>query len=255
MEKENNNQIYKKIIEKIEKGEIKMRPKIYFLTKAFFFFVGIIFLFMLVMFLASLAIFILRANNMFFLAGFGFSGFMIVFKSFPWYLVLLIALLIFLIEIMGKKFPLVYKKPLIYSFFGVVLFVIVGSVMLDASFMHRRFFEMAQRKELPIGEGMYNNFGRIAMDGIYEGTLLEKDEKELKIETWEGEVLTIEINSDTKIMRGGEELKINDKIVVLGREENKRIIALGIHKIDGYLRDIKPQKMMNRNPFPDTKPF
>jgi hypothetical protein len=156
---------------------------------------------------------------------------------------------------MGKKFPLIYKKPLIYSFFGVVLFVIVGSVLLDASFMHRHFFEMAQRKELPVGGEMYNNFGSIVMDGKYEGTLLEKAEKEIKMETWGGEFLVIEINEKTKMKRRGEELKVDDEIVVLGRKENERIIAIGIHKIDEYLKGIRPRKGMNEKPPLMQKPF
>ncbi len=234
MKKENNeNSIKEKVILKIEKGEVKMRSRRYFFLKTTLV-VGLIFLLSLsVLYLGSLIIFVFRANDIMLFSGMGFQGIRAVLWAFPWYLIILIVTLIVLAEVMAKEFPFVYRRPLMYSFLGIVVLVALGSFMVEAMSVHRTFFDMAKEERLPVMGGMYKHLGGIDIDNAYFGVLLEKDGNTWKMELESGETVLLEITRRTKGIRMLDEIKEGSGIVVIGEREGDVVEVLGFRRING----------------------
>src|SRR3989339_1207086 len=109
--KTDNSRLSKKVLDKVQRGEVKMKPKTYFVSRT----VGVIFLALLtaflVLFLASFIFFNLRASGAWFLPQFGFSTIGIFFKSLPWLLILIALILIVVLEILVKRFSFAYRRP------------------------------------------------------------------------------------------------------------------------------------------------
>ena len=240
MKKENGkNSIKEEVISKIEKGDVEMRTKRYFFLRTTLV-VGLIFLLSLfVLYLGSLIIFVFRANDIMLFSGMGFHGIRVILWSFPWYLIILIVALIVLVEVMAKEFSFVYRRPLMYSFLGIVVLVALGSFMIEAMSVHRTFFDMAKEERLPVMGGMYKHLGGIDIDNAYFGVLLEKDGNTWKMELESGETVLLEITRNTKGLRMLEEIKEGSKIVVIGEREGDVVEVLGFRRINGRGRGIE----------------
>ncbi len=229
MKKENKKSIKDKIISKINNEEIKMKPKSYFIMRTVFFIGLVLSLFLLVFFLGSLIIFVLKVNNLFILPGFGFHGIRIIINSFPWYLLFLLVFLIILIEIIGKNFYLVYKKPLIYSLLIIVIIIVSGIFFLDNLSLHK---SLARRNNLPIMRNMYQRLSNLDLDDYYLGKVLYKNNNQWTVELEQGEIVDIIINQRIKGFRFLDEIKENDIIIIVGDKQNNIIDVSGIKKIN-----------------------
>ncbi len=238
MKKENNkNLISKKIISKIKKGEVKMKPRFYFLIKSLLV-IGILFLFFLfVIFFVSLIIFVFQKNNFFVLLGMGNFGLRAFILHFPWYLLLIAFILIIVIETVSKKFKFIYRKPLIYSFLFIIIFTFIGSIFVNNVSLHKYLLKMAEEDRLPIGGRMYRNIGDIEMENIYFGKLLEKKEDYWIMEFDDGEIVKLEITEKTRGHRFFPEIEMGSDVVVIGEKDNSVVNVLRFKKMNGYRRN------------------
>ncbi len=229
--------ITKEVLLKIEKGEVKMRSKYIFILKTILI-VGLIALFSLfILYLGSLMVFVFKINDMDIFSGMGIQGIKIILNTFPWYLVFLMFLLVFLVEILAKKFSLVYRKPLLYSFVIIVMLMVVGSVFVDATSIHHSFFDLAEEERLPRAMGgMYRYLGNLEMENVHFGTLLDKSKESWLLEIKEGEVVYLNISQRTKGRRKFEEIEEGSEIIVIGERVGKKIEVLGFRGINGRSR-------------------
>ncbi|MEA3344458.1 MAG: hypothetical protein U9Q16_02140, partial [Patescibacteria group bacterium] len=120
----------KEITDKIKVNEIKMRPKIYFILKSILIVLIILFFAFFALYLISFIVFSLKATGVWFLPKFGFGGIFIFFKSLPWLLILIAAILIIILELFVKRFSFAYRKPLIYSISGIIILNLLGSFVI-----------------------------------------------------------------------------------------------------------------------------
>ena len=74
-------------LEKITSGEIKMRPKTYFVLKAILIVLGIVFAVCFSLYIISFILFSLRSTGVLYLPGFGFPGIKAFFVMLPWILI------------------------------------------------------------------------------------------------------------------------------------------------------------------------
>lgn len=234
MKKENNKKTIKEeVVSKIKKGEVKMKSRSFFILKTVLTFGLIVLLSLLVLYLGSLIVFVFRANDMMLFSGMGFQGIRIVLLSFPWYLFVLVVILIVFVEIIAKNFSFVYRRPLIYSFIGIVFLVALGSLMVEAMSVHDSFFDMAKEERLPVAGGMYKHLGRLDMDSAYFGTLLDKDGTVWTMELDSGEEVILEITTITRGFRILNELKEGSTVVVIGDREGDIINVMSFKRING----------------------
>lgn len=237
MKKENNkNLIIEKVISKIEKGELKMKPRVYFIVKTTLIIGLLILAFLFVLYFGSLVIFVLRINDIFLFHGMGFQTIRNILLSFPWYLVLLVFILIILIEIISKKFKFIYRKPFILSLFVILILVITSSFLIEKSSLHSSFFRLAEQERLPLAGRMYRDLGNLEIENVYFGTILEKKDDLWLMKLDSGETVNLKITEKTRGRRIFSEIKEGDKVIVIGEMEEGLIDVISFKKIEKRFR-------------------
>ena len=234
------NLITDKVLNKIKSGEVKMKPKIYFILRTILFILGALVLVFFIIYFISFIIFSLRASGVLFLPKFGLPGMKILFSSLPWLLILMTVILIMLLEIFAKKFTFVYRRPIVYSLLIIIMIVFMGSILIDKTPLHLNLFHRAQERHLP-GIGMvYRDFGAPRIGNLHYGVVSEITDNGFRIKTSRSEVLSIVIIPKTRIILKTD-IKQGDAIVVLGKQSNGAVQALNIYKVKKDINLFKPR--------------
>ncbi len=233
MKKENSkNPITEKVVSKIERGELKMKSRAYFVAKSFLV-IGLLVLFsLLLLYLGSLIVFVLRVNDILLFHGIGFYAIRSILLSFPWYLVFLIFVLILLIGVIGRKFQFVYRRPLIVSLIAILVMVIVSSVLIERSSLHYSFFRLAEQQRLPVAGGMYRNLGNIDIDNAHFGVILEKQNDLWVMELDSGERAKLKVTEKTKGKRLYSQIEEGEKVLVIGEMDEGVIDVINFKTIE-----------------------
>jgi len=246
MKKENSgNSITEKVVSRIERGELKMKPRAYFIAKSFLV-IGLLSLFfLLLLYFASLVVFVLRINDIFLFRGIGFYAIRNVLISFPWYLALLIFVLILLVGVIGRKFQFVYRRPFIVSLLVISVVVIASSFLVEKSSLHYSFFRLAEQERLPVAGRMYRDLGNLDINDAYFGVLLEKENDQWKMELDSGEKVDLKITEKTRGRRLYLQIEEGEKILVIGEMEDGVIDVISFRTIERRFRHSK-QKLNER---------
>ncbi len=237
MKKENSeNSITEKVVSKIEKGELKMKPRAYFVAKSFLVIGLLVLASLLLLYFGSLIVFVLRVNNILLFHGMGFQAIRSILLSFPWYLVFLIFILIILIEIIGRRFRFVYRKPLIISLLTILLIVTISSFLIESSSLHHSFYRLAEQERLPLAGRMYRELGHLDIDDAYFGIVLKKDNDFWTMELDSGEIVSLKITEKTRGRRVFLEIEKGEKVIVVGELEEGVIDVVSFKKIERRFR-------------------
>ena len=258
MKKDNKkSKLHEQVLQKIKDDNIRMKPKINFMLRSILFAGGIILAFGMTLYIVSFIIFVLRLNGILTLPGFGFRGYSALLLSLPWLLILLSALLVAVLELLGRHFSFVYRRPLLYSVFGIILFVIISSVAVAGTSAHHRMWDFTAEHRVPFGSSFYERYGggeRPFRAGTI-GTIVEIKDSELVIEDAKGESLLISTSTKTRFPRK-ETLIVGDRIIILGEREGSAIEAFGIRKIDSLKDGFHPFNFhKNKGPLRSLRPF
>ena len=135
-----NNNLARKIMAKINKGEIKSKPRAYFVWKNIAYLLINIAIFAVAVFLASFFAFALR------LAGVSMILFAVV-----------IAILTFLgLNIfLTKNLPAFYAKPLVFNLILFLLFTGLLSAVILQTPLHSKVLEYTQTNDIPFISPLY----------------------------------------------------------------------------------------------------
>jgi hypothetical protein len=219
------------VLDKIKKGEVKMRPKAHFVLKTILALSGAIILALFVLYLISFIAFALRAGGMGSLPGFGSRGLSSLLVSIPWLLILIAALLIVALEILVRRFAFSYRRPILYSVLTIIFLVFMGSFIINKTYLHPSLFQRAQEGRLPVAGEFYRDFGMPKSRDMHRGIVSGITDDGFYLKTPEGETLTVVIASETRFPMGVG-IKEGDAVMVLGGRDNNTIQAFGISKIN-----------------------
>ena len=240
----------KKVLDKVESDQIKMRPKIYFILRIVLVALITLFVALFVLYLVSFIIFNLRASGVWFLPGFGFPAMGIFFISLPWFLILIALILIVVLELLVKHFRFTYCRPILYSISGIIIFTLLGSFAISKTHLHPDLFWKAREGKLSVVGGFYRGFAASKLSDVHCGMVSDTTDNSFSLETAKGEILTIVISSTTRCQLGcqlGKEIKKNDEVVVLGKRDNGTVEAFGVRKVDDRLNIFqrRPHRFMH----------
>jgi len=219
------------VLGKIKSREVKMRPQYYFVLKTALVILSIFFVALFVLYLVSLIAFILRASGIWFLPGLGFSGMKVFLTSLPWVLILIAVASIVVLEMFAKRFTFVYRRPIFYSIFIIIIFVILGSFIIEKTRFHSDLFWKAKENSLPVAGKLYRDFDVNKFKEVHRGAILEITEDGFYLEKPDGQTLNIVITSDTKLLFK-KEIEKGNQAVVMGKECNGVIYALVVKKVN-----------------------
>lgn len=221
----------KRVLEAIRAGQVKMRPKWHFILKAILAALGGALLLIAVLYLTSFILFISRQTGVLFMPIFGVKGWHVFFASLPWLLIVLLLVFILVLEILVKRYSFAYRRPLLYSAVGIVLFTIAGGYIIAATSLHGRLFKSAERGELPFAGRFYREYGLRQVQNVHLGTISEITDNGFLIKGRRNDALRIIISAQTRFPLGTDFVK-DDTVVVFGERDGETVRALGVRKID-----------------------
>ena len=207
-----------------------MRPKWHFVLKAILIGVGIFIFVLFLLFIASLIIFILHDNGTWFVPAFGMRGIGRFFISIPWLLVLSAVVFIGILEVLVRKYSFAYRKPLLYSVIGIVLFVVIGGALVFSTRVHDQFSRFAREKQLPFAAPLYQEFRAQRPADVYPGTVKEITKDGFLVENKSNETFRVIVTHATRFPFGSE-IVAGDEVVVMGDFKDGVIYAFGVRKI------------------------
>jgi hypothetical protein len=229
-----NHTIHDKILNAINAGELKMRPRWYFIFRNTLFALGALLVILILLYMISFIIFILHRNGLWFVPVFGFQALGIFLFSLPWILILIALIFIFVLEILVKQYAFAYRRPLLYSALGAIGIVFVGGFVIAQSPLHHKFFVIARQGNLPFAGGFYRDFAEQRFKDIHPCTITEITQDGFKAEDNHDEMIEVIIGPETRFPYGTN-FSVQDRVLVIGPQEDQVIKAVGIRKIDNNI--------------------
>ncbi len=205
--------LVKKIREEIKQHNLRMKPKVYFLLKNILVFLFLFAFIFLVVFIASFVIFTIEKTNILNLYNYGWGGIKELFSIIPWILFVLILLLWLGIEIIAKKFALVYRRPLIVTFIVIVSLTFIIAFGFNKCSLHKRLFNKAKRAHIPLLVPFYNLYWTKYDYKVYLGEIVTIQNDYLKLSS-KGQKIEFYLRPNTKICG---ELKEGEKVIVFAK--------------------------------------
>ncbi len=233
------NSVLDNVLKKIETGEVKMKPRWYFVLRGILFLMLIIIGLLMTLYLVSFVLFVLHYTGVWFMPVFGIKGIKVYLLSIPWMLVVVGLFFIVLLEFMVKQYAFAYKRPLIYSLLGILVLILFGSFFVFRAGFHQDFFRRAYENKLLFASHMYRQFGLRKFRDIHRGIIKEIRDEGFIIENYLGENLLVIVSSETRLP-SGIIFDIGDNVVVLGERDDSVVKAFGVRKIGDELFFDKP---------------
>lgn len=147
--------IKEKILNYVNSNEVSIKPKWYFVFKLIFKIIVILIVFLVVIYFFSFFNLIVYEKSLMGLTNMRNLGFVF---TLPWLILLLLLILLIVLEFLIRKFSFVYKKPLIYSLFGLVFLVLIIGFALNRIDNQFNFARFGERPEMPILGPMHKYF-------------------------------------------------------------------------------------------------
>lgn len=231
MSKEKNERSIKNaVLRQIKSGKAAMRPKWHFVLKTILVSTGILIASFALLYLVSFIYFYLRQSGILFVPSFGPHGFGVFLLSLPWLLILVSIVFFITLEVLVKRYAFTYRKPLLYSLVGIIVFVAIGSFVLAHTHLHQGLFRHAEEGRLPIVGGLYRGYGMQKMEGVHAGMVSKITTDGFIMTNRRGDELKVVITAETKFPQNMD-LQEEDKVVVLGERDGDTIVAVGVRTI------------------------
>jgi len=199
-----------KIVEKAK--DLKMKTKAHFLLRSILSIISIVVFLILALFVISYIGFVLRINAFAYLFKLGWLGIGSFFLGFPWLLILLSLGFVILLYYSSKRFSLVYKKPVIYSFVVIMILVMVSGFVISKTGFHSK---------VPVMGSLYQS------KRVNKGVVLDVRGREVILKDFRGKQHKAIIASSTKRAKFDK----GDMIMIVGRKKDGVIQARGIVRI------------------------
>ncbi len=228
------NNIENDVLKKIECGEVKMKPKSYFIVKAGIL-VFITFLtFVATTILVSFLIFSLNYRGDLFLLSFGMKGIYKFILVFPWYLLLINAFLLIFLDYLIRRFRFGYNSPLVYLFLATLVFVTLFSFLINFTSFHLRLSNFLESRKIPFAGVFYNDLHVKYEDrGAIKGIVSLVTDDYIILRAFEGENNEIKIFAP-KNTKFSSFIVVGDEVYVAGETASgTEIVSYGVKKVKG----------------------
>lgn len=223
-----------RVIDAIKSGEVKMRPRWYFLAYNVLAGLTIIIILLIAVYLASFIIFVLHEDGAWFVPVFGLAGWWSLFNALPWVLIILSAGFIVTLAWLGRRYSSSYQWPLVYSLLGIFFLVSAAGFLFVKTSFSEQFFEDPLFRGIPFLSEYYPGTGMLSPNDIHRGAIIQIIPGGFLLEGGFGVTSTVIVGKGTDFPTGGPNggLELNDIIVVFGgRSPTGTIFAAGIEKL------------------------
>ncbi|HEY5221183.1 MAG TPA: hypothetical protein VIJ29_03535 [Candidatus Paceibacterota bacterium] len=178
------------IVNTIKSREIKMRSSAYFRWRSVFIVLAAILVFLVIIFVATFIIFALQQNGGFFATNFGPAGWEIFLFSLPWSFLLLSIVLILILWLLLRRYPIIYHQPFLYTLLTLIIVIALACFFLSASSIHGGIFRYVSKNQIPVVTGVYE-FETAPMSGVYRGQVVVLATSSFILENGLGQTSTV----------------------------------------------------------------
>ncbi|MDE1925326.1 MAG: hypothetical protein KGH79_04090 [Patescibacteria group bacterium] len=229
----NETDLKASVLQKIRKGEVSMRPRLYFIARlALAAFVAIAAL-ALAMFVLSFVFFSIHESGEQFLLGFGGRGVLTFITLFPWWSLLLTLALIFALDYVLRYFKFGYRIPMLEIVLGALAVVVAAGVLISATPLHSVLLSVADNNELPVLGPLYEDIHDSHEEqGIYRGVISSIQGNAVVIAHNDGDRDTDDGTSTIMLPPGFNvaTLYVGERLYVAGDKGEGGVNAYGIEK-------------------------
>jgi len=205
-------------LNKIQKGEVKMRSKLSVFTERLGIESSMILLFLGLIFFSGLVSLWFKTNSDLIFGEYGKYGLRSFIEAFPYLFVMIFIVFFILLSILLKKFDISYKKPFI-----IILSVILGLAMLFGLYSvntpyGKRFYQ---------GSGKYFRMGQMMKgNNFFFGKVVGQENNRMIILSEDNKEIAVTINNDTHFPYGKPSL--GDEVRCVGEWDGDNFNAYGI---------------------------
>jgi hypothetical protein len=215
------------LIEKIERGSLRQKPRWQFVLYAVLSIIGIVFLFGAALYIISFIALITREQSFIRLLGFGTRGFGVFIHEAPWILFFLLGCISIILYILIKRYAFVYSKPIVYRLIGLGIIICFISFCIFSIDTSMRFAKFGDAPRLPLLGTAHDHFRRAPNHEITKAKIIRIDENTLIVQADTPVLQTVRITPRTKIAPDVRIIE-NNYIVIFGPKRTDTIEAFGI---------------------------
>lgn len=142
--------IQENIIDSIKSGKVHMKPRWYFVLKFILHILLLVVVFFASIYLLSFIGLVLHEKELFNIFDLSPKGLKVLMSSIPWIIVMLSVCLFIVLYVLVKDYSFVYRKPLAYSFFGLIMFVVLVGFIIHVFDVNFKFARMGEDQRPPL---------------------------------------------------------------------------------------------------------
>ena len=165
-------QIQNGVLEKIRAGQVRMRPRAYFIARLTLTVLVAVLALVISTFVISFVFFSLHESGERFLLGFGNKGILTFLLLFPWASLLLDIVVLFVLEWLLQSFKFGYRISLLMIFLGIFACSTILGILVTLTPLHGALLNQADQGLLPVLGEMYESIRDSHADrGIFRGSI------------------------------------------------------------------------------------
>ena len=215
----NKSNVASDVMVKIKTGDVKMRPKYYFILGSAILGIGLGMLLVISIFTVSIISFHLRFHGSLDFLHFGSMGIRPFWANFPWIFVIVAVIAVAAGIKLVKRYDFSYKKSLVGIAIGIITLVLtIGGAVVKVVYEQPEFLPTPLKP-------LYDQ--KFVGDQWLTGEITQLDQGEIVVVTPDGESLDVRLTDQT-IMPMHKELSPGDWVRVVGENKAGYFEAVGI---------------------------
>lgn len=221
------NNIHNTILQKIEEGAIRQKPKWYFVMLTLGVVLGGITLLLILLYLVSFVALVFRERMFFEALSFGPSAVFAIMHTLPLLLLVLVITVFLLLHVLVRYFAFGYMKPVLVTFgsgFALTLFVFVLILVMDKD---SRIARIGEYEHIPGARAFHDQFrNRTPLMGV-RGTVTKVESDHITVRTaTDTDDVTVTVTADTRTDKST--YQVGDQIMVLAEKLEQSLHAVAI---------------------------
>lgn len=175
------NNIQKTILEKIQKGELQMTSRKYFVLKWLTLALTSLFFLMLGVYIFAYVTFLFFDNGLMVIPLEAEDGVLKFIIEIPWTLVFLGLISVFLFSITSKTFYKIYRKPFLTFFFSILMIIMISHIILLETGTMKQLKEQAYTAGIKLAPSKLLQFRDSQTQNLYVGYVLSTSTNSITI--------------------------------------------------------------------------
>jgi hypothetical protein len=222
--------IHDRVLRAIAEDRVSMTPRWHFILKTTLLSLGALVLTLTLIYLSSFIFFMLNQTGISTVPEFGLRGWYAFLLSLPWLLIGLSLLFIIVLEILVQRTAFAYRRPILYTTFGIITLVILAGLLVAQTSLHRGLANSAERGELSIGNSLYQAYSEASKGDIHHGQINALNDHGFLLRGRHAEIFRVIITPRTRLPYGAD-FAAGDFVVVFGPSRDGTIEAYGIREV------------------------